>query len=295
MVDYGLLALVEHALGLPTGRLMSLRRRPPAHVAPELHKGGLSPRADQFAWGVTVLECLTGEPVPCRPSRHGAPRLSLPDVDDELNLAPIARRAASWRPDERFDGATALYSAMLGHGVDASQHPSAHPPPDDEPDSLHEQLQELVERAEWSDALEVLDELHRREPNAAARARHAFNAGVLLRDELDDAERAIEMFERALDANVASWAAFESIEALLTAQQDWGALAEAYERLIERLEAAAHARHSSRLRAAYCRLGELYHAHLGDNDRARDAYCAALELSPEDDAARRALRALAAK
>jgi tetratricopeptide (TPR) repeat protein len=288
MVDFGLLALAEPALGLPRGRLLSLRRRPPVHAAPELQRGTLTAQADLYAWGVLTLELLGGELLPPRHGRGATSRLVLPEIDDPLGLAALARRAASWRVDERFEGVTALYSVMLGQ-EEVAQHPSAMPPADDDSESLHEQLQSFVEQAEWTDALEVLDELYARESNAAARARHAFNAGVLLRDELEDADRAVEMFERALDANVASWAAFESIEALLRAQEDWGALSEAYERLIERLEGTADPRHQKRLAAAYRYLGELYRTELGDVDRARDAYVAAVDLLDDDDA-RRALR-----
>ena len=76
----------------------------------------------------------------------------MPEVDDELGLSAIAQRAAAAQASDRFDGATALYAAMLGEEMAAgaaagAPFPSTHPASDDDVKSSQEDLQRFVENA----------------------------------------------------------------------------------------------------------------------------------------------------
>jgi hypothetical protein len=57
----------------------------------------------------------------------------------------------------------------------------------------------------------------------------------LYRDKLDDLERAVELFNEALDLNPGYLEAFERINKILTAQKDWKQLERAYRKMLHRL------------------------------------------------------------
>jgi serine/threonine-protein kinase len=108
----------------------------PRYMAPEQILGEpVDARADVYAAGAVLYECLTGHPavtaesLPALMARHaqGAvaadPRRWNPDVPDAL--ARVVLRALAARPDARWQSAGAMREALEAIGVSHSQPPAA--------------------------------------------------------------------------------------------------------------------------------------------------------------------------
>lgn len=87
----------------------------------------------------------------------------------------------------------------------------------------------------WAELAEALEQRIGRLPTPIDRARAATELGTLLEERLSDAERALTMYERAIDEVPLHHPALDARERLLTQSGKWNALAEALEQ-----EAAAH-------------------------------------------------------
>jgi tetratricopeptide (TPR) repeat protein len=147
---------------------------------------------------------------------------------------------------------------------------------------LHKLLEAFTAQRQWRRALEMLERLAAHEPSPVLRARFHYAAGAIARDELDDGALAIDKLAAALDDAPLTANAFDALDDLLTARNDWRQLARAYRRQLERLGDAAP---QATLVELWTRLGDLCLDHLGDTEAAIAAYQVAAELAP-DDAAR---------
>ncbi|MCA9675893.1 MAG: tetratricopeptide repeat protein [Kofleriaceae bacterium] len=144
---------------------------------------------------------------------------------------------------------------------------------------LHKLLDAYTEQKQWRRAIETLDQLAAQESGASRRAKYYYAAAVIARDELADAELAVEKFHAALDDVPETPKAFEAIDKLLTDKHDWKNLARAYRRHLKRLgEDADH----DRLLEMWTRLGDVCLDHLGDHEAAIAAFEVASGLDPDD-------------
>ncbi len=99
---------------------------------------------------------------------------------------------------------------------------------------LHKLLEAFTEQRQWRKAVETLDQLSAQEAAPERRARFHYTAAVIARDELGDAELAVEKFHAALDDAPQTPKAFDAIEKLLADRKDWKNLARAYRRQLKR-------------------------------------------------------------
>jgi tetratricopeptide (TPR) repeat protein len=144
---------------------------------------------------------------------------------------------------------------------------------------LHKLLEAFTEQRQWRRAIETLDQLSAQETSQERRARFHYTAGVIARDEVGDAELAVEKLNAALDDAPKTPKAFEAVDKLLADRKDWKNLARAYRRQLKRLGDSADA--DTQL-ALWTRLGDICLDHLGDTEAATEAYQVACELAPDD-------------
>lgn len=144
---------------------------------------------------------------------------------------------------------------------------------------LHKLLEAYHEQKEWRRAVETLDQLAQLEASPQRRAKYFYAAAVIARDELGDAELAVDKFSAALDDVPGTPKAFESIDKLLSDKRDWKNLARAYRRHLKRLGEDAD---PARLLELWTRLGDICLDHLGDAEAAIAAFEVASGLAPDD-------------
>jgi golgin subfamily B member 1 len=144
---------------------------------------------------------------------------------------------------------------------------------------LHKVLEAYTEQRQWRRAIETLEQLAAQETATDRRARFHFAAAMIARDELADAELAIDKLQLALDDAPLTPRAFESLEALLEERKDWKNLARAYRRQLKRMGEDAPV---DVLLDLWTKLGDTYLDHLGDPEAATEAYQVACELDPDD-------------
>ena len=144
---------------------------------------------------------------------------------------------------------------------------------------LHKLLEAFTEQRQWRRSVETLDQLSALLTARVRRARFHYTAAVIARDELGDAELAVEKFHAALEDSPATPKAFEAVDKLLTDRKDWKNLARAYRRQLKRVGQDAPVETQLEL---WTRLGDICLDHLGDTEAATEAYQVACELAPDD-------------
>ena len=144
---------------------------------------------------------------------------------------------------------------------------------------LHKLLEAYTEQKQWRRAVETLDQLGAQETAMDRRARFHYTAAVIARDEVHDADLAVERFHAALDDDPSTQKAFEAIEKLHNERKEWKGLARAYRKQIKRLGEDAPTDKALEL---WTKLGDVCAEQLGDNEAATEAYQVACELAPDD-------------
>ena len=144
---------------------------------------------------------------------------------------------------------------------------------------LHKLLEAYTEQKSWKKAIDALDHLSAQETSEDRRARFHYTAAVIARDELKDADLAVDRFNAALDDAPFTPKAFDAIDAVLTEKKDWKNLARSYRRQLKRMGEDAS---SDKMLELWTRLGDICLDHLGDTEAATEAYQVACELAPDD-------------
>ena len=148
---------------------------------------------------------------------------------------------------------------------------------------LHRLLEIFSKVEDWQRAAEILVKMAQLETDPEKHARRCRTIGFLLMDNLNEPERAIEFFTRALDTHMTLdfLDAFEAVEAILTAQKDWAALAGQYKQMIKRVTDYPGNDDLQSLKVMlWHNLGEIYRSRLEKYDNAIEAYKAAAQLDP---------------
>jgi tetratricopeptide (TPR) repeat protein len=144
---------------------------------------------------------------------------------------------------------------------------------------LHERLDGLVEAGRWGEAVDVLKALAAGE-GGEMRAKYLATAGKILHHKLGQDDAAVEMLNRALDADANDLKAFERLYQILAGRRDWAAVEANLVRMIERFRQTEAA--PSTLEALWRRLADVYRVGLKDLDRAASAYQMCARLAPHD-------------
>jgi tetratricopeptide (TPR) repeat protein len=146
-------------------------------------------------------------------------------------------------------------------------------------DVLVKLLRLYHETKQWAKAIEVCERVivQETEPKRLS-AYHQFIA-TTYRDEIKDADKAVDAFDKALDADPDNLKNFEAIEKILTPRRDWQAVSRAYRRMIKRLPDAGKELLKENL---LHNLGEIARSRLKNYELASECFRLASEINPDN-------------
>ena len=143
---------------------------------------------------------------------------------------------------------------------------------------LNELLELLITAERWNEALQVVLRLTKLEKRPGIRAKFFYNAAVLCREQLDQPEQALQLFNEALDCDPAELRAFEAVDRMCTERRDWPALEQHYRKMIARLSGGDH--QATLLAMLWHNLGEVYRTRIKRLPDAIAAFETASRLEP---------------
>jgi tetratricopeptide (TPR) repeat protein len=205
------------------------------------------------------------------------------NIEDQLALANTAP------PDEK----ATRFAAIADRYVELGDRPAAremyrealsHRPGDHV--LLTKFLELVTEEGDWSYSMDVVQRLIDSETDPKVRARYRHLAGMIARDELDDHDRAAELFGQAIDDDPFNFAAADELETLLETSDDRKALATFYYKRLDQVR-NNEGRTGERLRL-WDHLGELC-MEMDNHEDAVVAFEVALSLDPDNLDRRRRL------
>jgi len=161
----------------------------------------------------------------------------------------------------------------------------------DERSIMHRLLELLSETKQWKQSVALLLKLAD-QTEAEYRAPYYVAAGNIVADELHAPVEAVDIYERALDADPNDLKTFERIDALVTAARDWKTQERTYRRQIKRMGTEVAPDKRPALLALWHGLGEIYRTRLKDYPAAIAAFEVAADLDPESTERRRILAEL---
>jgi tetratricopeptide (TPR) repeat protein len=142
---------------------------------------------------------------------------------------------------------------------------------------LHTLLELYTSTKMWEDAIQILDRIVENEVDALRRSRYNYTAAVLLRDNLNAHDEAIDRFNAVLDDDPTYLKAFQAIDQMVTQTKDWKSLERSYRKMLKRLPQEGHEDLKLTL---WSNLGEIYRTRLKDFKAAAAAFEVAAKLDP---------------
>jgi tetratricopeptide (TPR) repeat protein len=100
---------------------------------------------------------------------------------------------------------------------------------------LHKLLQLYQQAADWQKMVDTLASIADIEEKVELKARYVFTQAQIYRDKIEDSDRAVELFNDALDLNPNYLESFERINKILTQQRNWKQLERAYRKMLHRI------------------------------------------------------------
>lgn len=154
---------------------------------------------------------------------------------------------------------------------------------------LHKMLQNYQAAEEWQKMVDILDAIQDLEERPAVKAKLYNTQAQIYRDKLDDIDRAVELFNEALDQDAEFLEAFERINKVLTAQRNWKQLERSYRKMLHRLAGKGKAELEHNL---WHQLGLIYRDRTGQTNEAIEAFRMSASLVPEAPVQRQILAEL---
>jgi tetratricopeptide (TPR) repeat protein len=161
----------------------------------------------------------------------------------------------------------------------------------DERSIMHRLLELLSETRQWKQSVGLLLRLAE-QTEAEYRAPYYVAAGNILSDEMGAVAEAIDVYERALDADPNDLKTFERVDTLVTGTRDWKTQERTYRRQIKRMGADVAPEKRPALLALWHGLGEIYRTRLKDYPAAIAAFEVAADIDSESPERRRILAEL---
>ena len=143
---------------------------------------------------------------------------------------------------------------------------------------LHKLLQLFQKSSEWARMVDTIQSIADLEERPEIKARYFYTMAQVYRDKLLDPDRAVELFNEALDLNPEYLEAFERINKILTAQKNWKQLERSYRKMIHRI--AGRGNHELE-NALWHALGLVYRDRLQMVSEAIEAFKMASATKPE--------------
>ena len=158
--------------------------------------------------------------------------------------------------------------------------------------SLLHKLLALYEQTEsWARMIDTIGAISDMEKDPVRKSKFVFTMAQLYRDKENDMERAVELFNEALDLNPTYLEAFERINKILTGQKDWKALERAFRKMLRRLS-TANANNPDLEFNLWHNLGLIYRDRLADTTSAIEAFKMATRYKPDEPVERQILAEL---
>lgn len=160
--------------------------------------------------------------------------------------------------------------------------------PSDHP-LLHKLLKLYQEAEQWQPMVDTIHAISELEPDPERKARYFFTMAQLYRDKIQDSDRAVELFNEALDLHPGYLEAFERINKILTASKNWKQLERNYRKMLHRIAGKGQTDLEHEL---WYQLGLVYRDRIQDQSKALDAFKVASHTKPDDLRDRRILSEL---
>jgi tetratricopeptide (TPR) repeat protein len=162
--------------------------------------------------------------------------------------------------------------------------------PDNRP-LLHKMLTMYEATSNWARMVDTIQTLADMEKDPVRKSKFVFTMAQLFRDKENDQNRAVDLFNEALDLNPNYLEAFERINKILTGQKDWKNLERAYRKMLRRLS-AANVGNTELEFNLWHQLGIIYRDRLSDTNSAIEAFKMATRYKPDEPVERQILAEL---
>jgi tetratricopeptide (TPR) repeat protein len=143
---------------------------------------------------------------------------------------------------------------------------------------LHKLLQLYQQASDWQKMVDTLGAISDMEEKPEIKARYVYTQAQLYRDKLDDLDRAVELFNEALDLNPNYLEAFERINKVLTQQKNWKQLERSYRKMLHRIAGKGNVELEHTL---WHQLGIIYRDRLQQTEEAIEAFKMASTNKPD--------------
>lgn len=145
---------------------------------------------------------------------------------------------------------------------------------------LHKLLGAYQKTRQWDRTIETIEAISSLDERKLVRSKYAYTVGVIFRDELKDADRALDKFNEALDLDADQLKAFEAVNKILNTRKDWKQLERAYRKMIHRI-IGEPGREDLKYNLFYT-LGIIYRDRQRNFEAAAEAFKTAATFKPDD-------------
>ena len=162
---------------------------------------------------------------------------------------------------------------------------------------LHKMLALYEATQNWARMVDTIQIIADMEKDPIRKSKFIFTIAQLYRDKENNQERAVELFNEALDLNPGYLEAFERINKILTGQKDWKALERAFRKMLRRLSTTSGAGDGKSANAdlefnLWHNLGLIYRDRLADVNSAIEAFKMATRYKADEPVERQILAEL---
>lgn len=134
---------------------------------------------------------------------------------------------------------------------------------------LHKMLQNYQSAEEWQKMVDILDSIKELETRPQVKAKLLNTQAQIYRDKLEDLDKAVELFNDALDCDPEFLEAFERINKVLTQQRNWKQLERSYRKMLHRLAGKSNTKLEHEL---WHQLGLIYRDRTAQSTEAIEAF-----------------------
>ncbi len=164
--------------------------------------------------------------------------------------------------------------------------PNSHP-------LLHTLLALYQQVENWQKMIDTIQRIAELEKDPIRKSKFIYTMAQIYRDKENDQDRAVELFNEALDLNPTFLEAFERINKILTGQKEWKQLERAFRKMLKRMAGAGIEKENADLAFnLWHNLGIIYRDRLHDMQSAIEAFKMATRYKPDEAVERQILAEL---
>ena len=156
---------------------------------------------------------------------------------------------------------------------------------------LHKLIGLYQSTENWAKMIDTLQAISEMEKDAGRKSKFLYTMAQLYRDKEGDQDKAVELFNEALDLNPTYLEAFERINKILTTKKDWKNLERAFRKMLRRLSAANSGNPDLEYNLWH-NLGLIYRDRLKDLPSSIESFKMATRFKPDEAVERQILAEL---